>query len=378
MLTMHAVQAHKGDCLLLETRFRNKKRFILIDGGPNKTYDPHLRRVLKSKVVRNGGTLEAICLSHVDDDHVNGLLDLFVELRSADDEDEKPLVKIKELWHNAFEQTVGSGADGAAIATRFQGLMDVHAAAKTKGLKLSSLALSSIRQGHKLAREARLLGLKPNAKRGGKPLVATSRTKPFRVVGLKIRVVGPTRANLTALKKKWLAWLDEQEKNVDTADLTAMKDRSVPNLSSLQLLIEDKDRYGKNRTLLLTGDGRGDHLLDALKTAKLLDAAGGIDLDVLKVPHHGSDRNVDQAFFEKVRARTYVISADGEHGNPDLPTLRWIVDAAKEQNRKITLALTNETSTVRRLRTQRPPAEHGYEIKLRPTNRDSFAITIAR
>jgi hypothetical protein len=48
---------------------------------------------------------------------------------------------------------------------------------------------------------------------------------------------------------------------------------------------------------------------------------------VLKVPHHGSDRNMTKEFFEQVHATDYVFSGDGEHGNPERETLKMLYDA---------------------------------------------------
>ena len=45
------------------------------------------------------------------------------------------------------------------------------------------------------------------------------------------------------------------------------------------------------------------------------------------MPHHGSSRNVDEAFFARVTADHYVFSADGRHGNPDPQTLRMLAAA---------------------------------------------------
>jgi beta-lactamase superfamily II metal-dependent hydrolase len=55
-------------------------------------------------------------------------------------------------------------------------------------------------------------------------------------------------------------------------------------------------------------------------------------VDVLKCPHHGSDRNVDNDYFERILADHYVISADGKHGNPDVPTLEMISAARPDDD----------------------------------------------
>jgi hypothetical protein len=49
--------------------------------------------------------------------------------------------------------------------------------------------------------------------------------------------------------------------------------------------------------------------------------------DVLKVPHHGSDRNVTVDFFRRLPADHYIVSGNGKHGNPELETLRMLAEA---------------------------------------------------
>jgi hypothetical protein len=66
-------------------------------------------------------------------------------------------------------------------------------------------------------------------------------------------------------------------------------------------------------------------------------------IDIMKVPHHGSERNSSEQFFETVTADTYIISANGRDDNPSLSTLKWIIESGKEQNRKITIVATNKT-----------------------------------
>ena len=78
--------------------------------------------------------------------------------------------------------------------------------------------------------------------------------------------------------------------------------------------------------MLLTGDARGDHIINGLENANLM-SGGRIHVDVFKIPHHGSSRNADLALYEKITADHYVISANGEHENPDPETFEWIAKA---------------------------------------------------
>jgi hypothetical protein len=46
----------------------------------------------------------------------------------------------------------------------------------------------------------------------------------------------------------------------------------------------------------------------------------------LKVPHHGSSRNMEPIFFERLPADHYVFSGNGEHGNPERETLEMLLE----------------------------------------------------
>jgi hypothetical protein len=184
-----------------------------------------------------------------------------------------------------------------------------------------SLILASVKQGRELRKLLDALGLGGNAPFKGLVL-CSGPAKAVTVGDLKMTVVGPRKTELTALQAKWnteIAPLLKKEKNKGRlAEIAAYVDDSVHNLSSIVVLVESQ-----GKRILLTGDGRGDHTLDGLKAAKLL-KKGKLAVDVLKVPHHGSSRNVEKGYFETIVAKHYVVSADGKHDNPDLETLEMI------------------------------------------------------
>jgi beta-lactamase superfamily II metal-dependent hydrolase len=91
------------------------------------------------------------------------------------------------------------------------------------------------------------------------------------------------------------------------------------------------------KSILLTGDGRCDDIYDGLKKNEFLTTSGKLHVDILKIPHHGSNANMKPEFFENITADHYVISADGKHNNPDKETLDTIAENIKTG----TLYLTN-------------------------------------
>lgn len=371
MLKLHVVQAHFGDSLILEYGTLAKPNFILVDGGPKDIYRRHLRSVLKT-IADRGGRLEAMILSHVDTDHTTGLRDFLSELRELATNGENPLIEVDAFWHNAFDDAIPQGAD---IQAR---LAQMHAVAGIQNATLShsGIALFGIEDGHILRQAANAFGLNVNPGFPDQLVLVDTAPRPIRKGNLEITVVGPTRANLGALRDEWIEWLDANEPDFLTPNadphVLAMADRSIPNLSSIQLLVE-----ADGKRILLTGDGRGDHLLEGLTTQGLLDANGGIHVDLLKAPHHGSDRNVTKTFFKKITADKYVLSADGTHSNPDYATLMWIVETANDAGREIELIVTNKTPSVIKLLKEYPKGDWGYRMTILPKSEDVITIDLS-
>lgn len=72
----------------------------MIDGGRYQTYQKHLKPTLQMLPIKR--MLDLAVLSHVDNDHTIGLLDLLEEIRNKREQGTKELVMISKLWHNSF------------------------------------------------------------------------------------------------------------------------------------------------------------------------------------------------------------------------------------------------------------------------------------
>jgi hypothetical protein len=368
MFNLRIIQAEFGDCLILEYGTEAAPLYTLIDGGPGHIFEQHLSSELTS-VTNNGGRLDLIVLSHVDQDHIVGLLDLFSKISEQRANGVVEIVAVDQVWFNQFSQTVDPNG---SIGPRFQSLV---AGVQGRGLTMNhaGMSLNSIGQGHQLHLKSKLLGMSVNHQFDENMVKVGNVPGPIQFGNLSLTIVGPTPANLEKLSDEWNDWLDEHDDEANTDDpfVAANIDRSVPNLSSIMLLAE-----ADGKTMLLTGDGRSDHLISGLDDLGLLDATGSIHVNLLKLPHHGSDRNVTKDFFSKITADIYVVSANGKHGNPDLSTLIWIVETAKEQNRQIEIVATNRTDSTDGLLVNNPPADFGYTLTIMANNQDAFVVDL--
>jgi beta-lactamase superfamily II metal-dependent hydrolase len=407
ILKLNIVQAKFGDCMILEFGSEEQKpHYILIDGGPEGTYDNHLSAALQS--LRPGGdgskkTLDIIIASHVDDDHVIGLIDFLADLRHRREEaensqmDDKNIISVGSLWHNSFSKTLQeeqeqendmgsrSSNNSVNIHSRVESLLErtqyssSSSSSSKNNFAAAKAAIMATEQGHKLSLLAGILGIviNPGFPKG---LVLIEEEEeapnPIKIDNLTLRIIGPTKANLEELRNEWRKWLEKYETaDISEPSIAAMADKSIPNLSSIVVLAEVD-----GKRVLITGDARGDHIIDGLRLAGggLFDDNddGHMHVDVLKVPHHGSARNVTKAFFKALTSDMYIISADGRYGNPDFSTLKWIVEAAQERQSTIKIIATNETPAIRQLIQDYPQEQSGYSIMVMDKNADYLDIQV--
>jgi hypothetical protein len=87
---------------------------------------------------------------------------------------------------------------------------------------------------------------------------------------------------------------------------------------------------------------------------------------VVKVPHHGSSNNLDNDFFERVIAKHYVFSGDGEHGNPERESLEMLFAARGDDD--YTIHLTYPIDELDEGREEDWKKEQGKEKKKKAAN----------
>jgi beta-lactamase superfamily II metal-dependent hydrolase len=336
IFTLEALEAKHGDSLLLHYGSKNPSDLIVIDGGPAGVYNTRLRPRLEELKEQNSPgkplPIRMVMVSHLDDDHVNGI-QAFTDdlLRNQENQEEIPY-RIATLWHNSFDDFLDTEAINTLTAS-------LSSAGSSNDVKPLSQALPvSVGQGRKVRDNAEKLGLSVNSPFKGLVMLPKKGKKTVSIGnGLKFTVVGPDAARADMLEVEWdkqiqkLGVAKKSEKQTIAANFV---DQSVYNLSSIVVLAE----LG-GKTMLLTGDARGDHTIDGLQRSKLL-KNGKIHVDLLKLPHHGSIRNVAVEYFRTITADHYVVSANGRFGNPEVATLQMISDSRGQD--KFTIHLTNK------------------------------------
>lgn len=93
---IEALPANEGDCILVT--IEQESLHILIDGGTAETY----RNYLKNRLIQlknEGGAIDLLIVTHIDNDHIGGVIELLKENGSNKD---SKIIEIKNIWHNSY------------------------------------------------------------------------------------------------------------------------------------------------------------------------------------------------------------------------------------------------------------------------------------
>ena len=351
-------QSGKGDCLLLSDTGDETR--ILVDGGMPDAYSAHVASGISALRKKKKKDIDLVYVSHIDQDHIGGVLRMLDDevlwrvhehqIKNGNPKHKAPRAprppKIGAIWHNGFRDQLPARAEPieetlAAMAPVLSGaeLDELRDIGRAQAALVSSVG-EAIRVSRRISPGQLNIPLNRQAK--GKLLMRRKGQKPIKLGRFEITILAPSGKQLEELRAEWKDWLEKanskkfltklrkqsraDEKALGAADfdhLFAMirlqaeafgdpDSVTPPNLASLMLLVEEG-----SQSILLTGDGRWDHLIEGLEDTGHLDDGGQLKVDILKVPHHGSRNNVvDTDLLDRVIAKHYVFCGDGGHGNP--------------------------------------------------------------
>jgi beta-lactamase superfamily II metal-dependent hydrolase len=329
MFTVEMLPASLGDALWVEYGSPDRPSRLLIDGGLVGTVD-RITEKIRTVAAAEGGTcrLELLVLSHVDADHIEGLIKL---LGTKD----LPL-QIGDVWFNGRTHLP---SPSAATEDEFLGA----------------------KQGEFLSALIRERGLPWNQAFQGKTIYvpgADRGTLPRRRLpgGMELVLLSPTFKELVALSKKWeqeleaagllhatheefLAALARERKLAPDEDFLGDEEIDVAELVGSRQRKDTSAANGSSIAFVGTFEGKrclfsGDAYWDVLEaSAARLAAEEGMDrlaLDSFKIPHHGSRNNMGDPLLARLHCHRFLVSTNGNtFKHPDTEAIARIVGGSQ-------------------------------------------------
>ncbi|RLZ09569.1 MBL fold metallo-hydrolase [Acinetobacter sp. 2JN-4] len=291
MLKIHVIDATHGDCLLLD--FDHSK--ILIDCGP-KSFKAR-RDVLANieKILGENSVIDIAIVTHNDDDHIGGfefLLDTSIKINTI----------------------------------VFNSLQDIPDIIKNSQKQISYNQDNALKQ--------RLL-----AERGIKTLCLTRDSSPLIINDITLTAITPTAEALECMLNDANVQKEREEKKRRQKQISSskteeikpeealqktqsgqdvfVKDPSITNKSSIGLVIQ----YGSFSGLFL-GDAHAEDVIEGLNILGF----NNHQFDVVKISHHGSERNTNIESLSLLGKTDYILCANNEkHYHPNNMTLARIL-----------------------------------------------------
>ncbi len=310
------LQAFNGDSILISyIDLSDTKKNILIDGGTGNTYqfkskkgkpEPGSLGKEIERIKRNDEHVDLLILTHVDDDHIGGLLKWF---------ETDPTAKeiTKEVWFNS----------GRIISEHFK---EEEIKDNLISLRNTGSLETSIKQG--IAFEDYI----EENNIWDRQLVSTKTPKV--VDQLSFTFLSPNIKKLKYLLRKW----EKEDTNLDTSrnddygkslmelinEDIFKEDSSIHNGSSIAFILSYNEK-----NLIFLGDAHPSVIVEELKALNY-SSTKPIKAEFLKVSHHGSKANTNYELLELIDTKKYVISSNGNiHNLPDKQCLARIINHNK-------------------------------------------------
>lgn len=307
------LKAFHGDSILISFKDQEKKkRNILIDGGPAWTYEETDKRTkrkkpgdLKNKISsleKKKEKIDLLILTHVDSDHIDGILKWFEDSMFSED-------MIGKVWFNS----------GRLISEYIKNHKSKKNDLKIRRGKSSN---TGIEQG--VSFENFILKKKLWYR---KLIKSGDNIQEF---GLNFKILSPDISKLKELLKKWKKEQPESLTTVETDYMLSLKehiakdkfkeDNKTHNGSSIAFIMTYK-----TKNYLFLGDAHPSTLVRGLEYFKY-SKTNPLKAEFVKVSHHGSKGNTSSELLNFIDSNKFIISSNGKYfGLPDKQCLARII-----------------------------------------------------
>lgn len=314
--SIHFLPARYGDSIWIEYGEPDNLKYILIDGGTGGTRK-HINQMI-DKIPGDNKTLELLVVTHIDKDHIEGILSFLEQPELG--------ITINEIWFNGWCHLPGNPA--------------IEHFGAVQGERLTEAILQK--------------GISWNKRFDNGPAVLPHDNSVLSIRlsgGMELFLLSPSGENLANLKPVWdkevreagldpgfgLAAVLAPDDGVEPfgdgspdieklADTEFHEDEAAANGSSIAFMAE----YG-NKRVLFAGDAFPGVILDSLNR---IYGNGKVPVDLFKLSHHASAHITSPELLKKVKCKTFLISTNGSiYKHPSRETIARVIKTAGKKTK---------------------------------------------
>jgi hypothetical protein len=305
-----------GDCLHVEYGDAKATRRIQIDGGPLGAFAALQGRI--DALPAQARKFELIVLTHVDTDHIEGIIKLFAA--------PKPWpFEVKDVWFNGWLHLQGSdGLLGGKQGDYFSALLQHRLAANQWNGAFKGQAIV-VRDSGPLPEHTLEGGMKLTLLSPTPPKLAKMRDAWRKDVGTAFKP-GDLEAAWKALETQ-TRYIPKDGLLGTTASLDAVlakqskPDDAAANGSAIAFLAE----FG-GKSCLFLADAHPDAVSASLKRLSAQRGLQRLKVDAVKVAHHGSKANTSDELMALIESPRFLFSTNGAiFKHPDREAVQRVI-----------------------------------------------------
>lgn len=317
-ITLNILKAFDGDCIIIKINENDKILNIIVDSGKEDTY---IKSGLKDEILKilesENECIDLLIITYIDDDHIEGFKAFF-----EDDSINQDMLKtkLKEVWFNSANVI----ANYCKIPIKVR-LADRQVFLKSKSRMISKNKANTL--------ETKLLKL-------GIELKIIKALDKIKICDSIITILSPNDQAIESLHRTWPIDTGSKQIGGVTKDynksirelrsndklLSINMDSSIPNRASIAFILEHK-----KQCILLLGDSHASVIIKSLSDLKYSEK-NKLKVDIVKLSHHGSDRNTSPELLSILDCDRFIISTDGRlHGLPRKKCLARVINSTNKK-----------------------------------------------
>lgn len=375
-IEIHAFQAYDGDCFLVTIYEPEREVNLLIDCGSSETYKYYVKPYLL-RMSEQQKKIDYLILTHIHSDHIGGAIPLLLDNRSANDAN---IIEISNVIYNGYLGLSLESYEKKECTDEenriYQGIIAQGQAVLGKNVTEKQITLNEELCISQLLIQGNYNWNAWNENEFS-AVVADSQMKIDIGNQSYIQFISPNREQLRRMNRKWELYMKRiynkfpnidnlhirnafeafqwivnnedyeviqgmvsadvltKEKIVQMAEGRYSYDNSDENMESIAFVL-----VSGSKKILFLGDS---NIEVCKKNLKQIYGDTPVKMNLIKLPHHGSKRNISMRFLKQYSSDSYLISAGETKMRPSMETIAMILMNDLEENKKIYIVNRNQT-----------------------------------